>query len=208
VASQAQGARQKSSTGKIEAVQIMDSEGFRPSRRAILGGAFAGIAALVAAPVYAKVPGFLRQAGDIRRVRMYSQRTGESIDTIYYADGQYVPEAVQEISYFMRDWRENIMMKYDARNVDNLAATLRMMDTDEPYLMISGYRTPHTNSMLRGAASHSYHLRAMAADVRLRGRNVRQISGAAFACNGGGVGIYNRSNFVHMDCGPVRTWRG
>ena len=186
----------------------MDSEGFRPSRRALLGGAFAGIAAVVAAPVYAKVPGFLRQSGDIRRVRMYSQRTGESIDTIYYADGQYVPEALNEISYFMRDWRENLMMKYDARNVDNLAASLRMMDTDEPYLMISGYRTPHTNAMLRGAASHSFHLRAMAADVRLRGRNVKQISGAAFACNGGGVGIYNRSNFVHMDCGPVRTWRG
>ena len=48
----------------------------------------------------------------------------------------------------------------------------------------------------------------MAADVRLKSRNVKQISGAAFACNGGGVGIYNRSNFVHMDCGPVRTWRG
>ena len=51
-------------------------------------------------------------------------------------------------------------------------------------------------------------MRAMAADVRLKSRSVRQISGAAFACNGGGVGIYGRSNFVHMDCGPVRSWRG
>ncbi|MFO1140787.1 MAG: DUF882 domain-containing protein [Amaricoccus sp.] len=185
----------------------MNDEGYRPSRRALLG-AFAGICAVAAAPVYAGVPGFLRGAGDVRRVRMYSQRTGESIDTIYFADGRYVPEALQEISYFMRDWRQNVMMKYDARNVDNLAATLRMMDTDEPYMMISGYRTPQTNAMLRGAASHSFHLRAMAADVRLRSRNVRQISGAAFACNGGGVGIYNRSNFVHMDCGPVRSWHG
>ena len=108
----------------------------------------------------------------------------------------------------MRDWRQNKMMKYDAHNVDNLAATLRLMDTDEPYLMISGYRTPQTNRMLRGAASNSFHLRAMAADVRLKSRSVKQISGAAFACNGGGVGIYNRSNFVHMDCGPVRSWHG
>ena len=171
-------------------------------------GVFAGLCAVAAAPVYAKAPGFLRGAGDVRRVRMYSQRTGESLDTIYFADGRYVPEALTEISYFMRDWRQNKMMKYDAHNVDNLAATLALMDTDEPYLMISGYRTPQTNRMLKGAASHSFHLRAMAADVRLKSRSVKQISGAAFACNGGGVGIYNRSNFVHMDCGPVRSWHG
>lgn len=185
----------------------MDSENFRPSRRALLG-AFAGICAVAAAPVYAKAPGFLRGSGDVRRVRMYSQRTGESIDTVYFANGRYIPEALTEISYFMRDWRQNQVMKYDPHNVDNIAATLHLLDTKEPYLMISGYRTPQTNRMLRGAASHSFHLRAMAADVRLKSRSVKQISGAAFACNGGGVGVYGRSNFVHMDCGPVRSWRG
>ena len=185
----------------------MNEDDFRPSRRAVLG-VFAGLCAVAAAPVYGKAPGFLRGSGDIRRVRMYSQRTGESIDTIYFIDGRYVPEALEEISYFMRDWRENKMMRYDPHNVDNLAATLMLMETDEPYLMISGYRTQKTNRMLRGAASHSYHLRAMAADVRLKGRSVKQISGAAFACNGGGVGIYNRSNFVHIDCGPIRSWHG
>ena len=140
--------------------------------------------------------------------RAVARATGESLDTIYFIDGRYVPEALDEISYFMRDWRENKMMKYDPHNVDNLAATLALMGTDEPYLMISGFRTQKTNRMLKGAASHSYHLRAMAADVRLKGRSVKQISGAAFACNGGGVGVYNRSNFVHMDCGPIRSWQG
>jgi len=185
----------------------MDNDDFRPSRRAMLG-VFAGLCALAAAPVYARAPGLLRRSGDVRRLRMYSQRTGESIDTIYFIDGRYVPEAVDEISYFMRDWRQNKAIRYDPHNLDNLAATLALMDTTEPYLMISGYRTPQTNRMLKGAASHSFHLRAMAADVRLKSRSVKQISGAAFACNGGGVGIYNRSNFVHMDCGPVRSWRG
>jgi uncharacterized protein YcbK (DUF882 family) len=185
----------------------MDMDEFRPSRRTLLG-VFAGLCAVAAAPAYAKVPAFLRGAGDFRRVRMYSQRTGEAIDTVYYANGRYIPEAMAEISYFMRDWRQNQMMKYDPRNVDILAATLRMMDTDEPYLMISRYRTPQTNRMLRGAARDSLHMRAMAADVRLKSRDIGQISGAAFACNGGGVGIYRRSNFVHMDCGPVRSWRG
>jgi uncharacterized protein YcbK (DUF882 family) len=185
----------------------MENDDFRPSRRALLG-AFAGLCAVAAAPTYARFPGFLRGAGDIRRIRMYSHRTGESIDTIYFVNGRYVPEAITEISQFMRDWRQNKAIKYDPRNIDNLAATLRLMETEEPYLMISGYRTPQTNRMLRGAASHSYHMKAMAADVRLKSRNVKQISGAAFACNGGGVGIYNRSNFVHIDCGPIRSWHG
>ena len=185
----------------------MDSEDFRPSRRAVLG-VFAGLCTVAAAPVCAKVPGFLRGAGDLRRIRMYSQRTGESVDAIYYVNGRYVPEVLTEISYFMRDWRQNQVMKYDARNLDIMAATLRMMETEEPYLLISGYRTPQTNRMLRGAASHSYHMKAMAADVRLKSRSVKQISGAAFACKGGGVGVYGRSNFVHMDCGPIRSWRG
>lgn len=185
----------------------MDSDSFRPSRRQFLG-VFTGIATVAAAPVYSKTFGFLRQAGDIRRIRMYSQRTGESIDTIYYANGKYIPEVMTEISYFMRDWRQNAVKDYDPRNLDILAASSQKMDTDEPYLMISGYRTQKTNRMLRGAARNSYHMHAMAADVRLRSRSVNQIAGAAKSCNGGGVGTYTRSNFVHMDCGPIRTWRG
>jgi uncharacterized protein YcbK (DUF882 family) len=185
----------------------MNSEDNRPSRRAFLG-AFAGVAAIAAAPVYAKAPGFLRGAGDVRRVRMYSQRTGESVDTVYFANGRYIDEAITEISFFMRDWRQNEVKKYDPRNVDRLASTLRMMDTTEPYLVISGYRTPQTNRMLRGAARDSYHIKAMAADVRLKSRSTSNIYKAAMANNGGGVGIYGRSNFVHMDSGPVRTWSG
>ncbi len=139
---------------------------------------------------------------------MYSQRTGEAVDTIYYVDGRYISEAITEISQFMRDWRQNAVRTYDPRNIDNLASAMLLMEASEPYLMISGYRTPQTNGMLRGAARNSYHMRAMAADVRLKSRDVRQITRAAVACNGGGVGMYGRSNFVHLDCGPVRTWRG
>ncbi len=185
----------------------METDDFRPTRRAVLG-VFASLCAVAAAPVYAKAPGLLRRAGDVRQIRMYSQRTGESINTIYFADGQYIPEAITEISYFMRDWRQNEVRKYDRDNIDNLAATLVMMDTSEPYLMISGYRTPKTNRMLRGAASNSFHLRAMAADIRLKSRDVRTIQRAGIACGGGGVGYYGRSNFVHLDCGPIRTWNG
>ena len=185
----------------------MTTPEFRPTRRSVLG-VFAALGSLVAAPVYARSPGFLKGAGDIRRIRMYSQRTGESLDAIYYVDGKYIPEVLNEITYFMRDWRQNKMMKYDARNIDNLAATLQLMDTDEPYLMISGYRTPQTNRILKGAAKDSFHMKAMAADVRRNSRKIGQITGAAVASNGGGGGLNPRSHFLPQDCGPVRSWRG
>ena len=185
----------------------MSTEEFRPTRRTLLG-IMAGLATVVAAPTYARAPGLIRGAGDFRRIRLTNQRTGESLDTVYYANRKYIPEALTEVSYFMRDWRENEVRKYDARNVDILATTLRMMDTTEPYLVISGYRTAKTNRMLRGAARDSYHIKAMAADVRHKSRSVSNIYKSAMACDAGGVGFYGRSNFIHMDCGPVRTWNG
>jgi uncharacterized protein YcbK (DUF882 family) len=84
------------------------------------------------------------------------------------------------------------------------------MDVTEPYMMLSGYRSPQTNAMLRsksrGVARDSLHMKGQAADLRLKSRTVGQIAKAAEACASGGVGRYSRSNFVHMDCGPVRSW--
>jgi uncharacterized protein YcbK (DUF882 family) len=185
----------------------MSMDDFQASRRTFLG-ALASACAVAAAPVYANTPGVLRGAGNHRRIRMRNARTGEALDTVYFVDGRYIPEAMTEISFFMRDWRQNVVRQYHPTNVDIMATTLRMLDTTEPYLVISGYRTPQTNRMLRGAARESYHMRAMAADVRLQSRDVSQITRAALACRAGGVGTYGRSNFVHMDCGPVRSWRG
>lgn len=182
-----------------------------PTRRNVLAGIFTGMVA-TAAPVYANAAGFLKGAGDIRRIKMTNPRTGESLDTVYWVEGRYIPEVLTEINWFMRDWRENEAIQYDPRNVDIMAATLRMMETNEPYHVISGYRSPATNRMLRqrssGVAQNSYHMKGMAADLKLTSRSIGQMAGAAMACKAGGVGKYGRSNFVHMDCGPVRTWRG
>lgn len=180
------------------------------TRRGLLG-AFAATA-IVAAPTYSNAFGLLRGAGDIRRIRMYSGRTGESIDTIYWVEGEYIPEVMKEINHFMRDWRSNETITIDPRNVDIMAAAHRLMDVSEPYMMLSGYRSPKTNAMLRarssGVAKNSLHMKGQAADLRLKSRSVGQMAKAAAACASGGVGRYSRSNFVHMDCGPVRTWGG
>ncbi|WP_407941071.1 YcbK family protein [Oceanomicrobium pacificus] len=183
----------------------------KTSRRAVLG-AFAAVATVPAAPAYSNVFGFLKGAGDIRSIKMYSGRTGESINTVYWIEGKYIREAVKEINYFMRDWRTDETIDYDLRNVDIMAAAHQLMDTNEPFLLLSGYRSSRTNAMLRrrsrNVAKNSYHIRGMAADLRLKSRSTSQMAKAAIACNSGGVGTYGRSNFVHMDCGPIRTWRG
>ncbi|WP_425090236.1 YcbK family protein [Tropicimonas sp. S265A] len=187
---------------------MSDKAGIRLSRRGVLR-AFAATA-ITAAPVTANAFGFLRGGGDIRRLKMHSGRTGETIDTIYWVEGQYIPDALKEINFLMRDWRRDAVSEIDLRTIDIMAAAHNMLDTDEPYLLLSGYRSPQTNAMLRsksrGVARNSLHMQGQAADLRLGSRSVRQIAAAAAACRAGGVGKYSGSSFVHMDCGPVRTW--
>jgi uncharacterized protein YcbK (DUF882 family) len=165
---------------------------------------------VVAAPTASNAFGFLRGAGDIRRIRMVSGRTGESLDTIYWIEGEYIKEALAEITHFMRDVRNNSLHTIDRRTIDIAAASHRLMESTEPYMMLSGYRSPETNAAMRarsrGVAKNSLHMQGQAADLRLPGRSVSQIYSAATTCNAGGVGKYSRSNFVHMDCGPLRTW--
>ena len=180
------------------------------SRRFILG-AFAA-STLAAAPTFSKAAGFLKGAGDIRSLNMISRRTGERFKGIYCIDNEYIPEVLEEISFFMRDWRRNEIKTIDRRTIDIIAASHKLLNTNEPYTLLSGYRSTKTNAMLRrrsrSVARNSLHMTGQAADIRLSSRSVKQVFKAAAKCSGGGVGRYYRSNFVHMDCGPVRTWRG
>lgn len=189
-------------------MSITSGSGF--TRRSLLA-AFAATA-VPAAPSASNAFAFLRGAGDIRRIRMYSGRTGESIDTIYWLEGEYIPEVLKEINYFMRDWRSGDTIQIDPRNIDIMAASHRLLDVSEPYMLLSGYRSPKTNAMLRsqssGVARNSLHIKGRAADLRLKSRSVSQVARAAEACAGGGVGRYPGSNFVHMDSGSVRYWGG
>jgi len=129
---------------------------------------------------------------------------------IYWIEGDYIKDALKEINFFMRDWRRNEVRQIDTRTIDIKAAVLNLVDTTEPYLLLSGYRSPATNAALRarssGVARNSLHMKGQAADIRLTSRSVRQVAKAAAACNAGGVGSYSGSNFVHVDCGQIRTW--
>ena len=175
-------------------------------------GVLAAFAATVvsAAPTFPQAAGFLRGAGNIRRLSMYSGRTGETLNTIYWIDDKYIDEAVHEISVFMRDWRANSVKTIDHRTLDIMAASHNVMNVNEPYIMLSGYRSAKTNAMLRrrssGVARNSLHIKGQAVDLRLKSRSVTQMARAALSCRAGGVGKYRNANFVHMDCGDVRSW--
>jgi len=132
------------------------------------------------------------------------------MDTIYWIEGKYIKDAIKEINYFMRDWRQDLTKSMDIRNFDIMTAAHNLMDVSEPYMLLSGYRSPKTNAMLRsrsrGVAKNSLHMKGQAADLRLKSRSVSQIFKAGVSCGAGGVGRYSSSNFVHMDCGQVRSW--
>ena len=179
------------------------------TRRALLGG-LASLTAMAAVPAFASAPALLKGAGDFRSLSLVNNRTGEWLNTVYWAEGEYIPEALEAVNHIMRDWREDLAYRMDPHALDILSATQRLLECDEPFQVVSGYRTPKTNAMLRrrsrGVAKNSYHMKGMAVDIALKTRSVRQISRAGLSLGAGGVGRYSRSHFVHLDSGPVRRW--
>ncbi len=177
------------------------------SRRSLLGLIGGGMAAALA-PAALAAPSVLTGAGDIRRVKLSNPRTGEAVNTVYWVEGEYIPEAKAEIDFILRDWRENLLIDYDLRAVDILAATYRLLETNEPISVVSGYRSPVTNALLRrnsrGVARDSYHTKGMAIDLQMKSRSPSQIRRAAKRLGAGGVGGYR--SFTHIDSGPIRSW--
>jgi len=179
-------------------------------RRAFLAGAATAIGA-GAVPGLFPTPAIAGKSGDIRRLYMIQDKTGEMINVVYWANNTYFPDVLSEINYFMRDWREEKIHRMDLRNINTLAAVQRILRTDQPLQLLSGYRTKSTNNMLRTQSSNvakkSLHIRGMAADIRVRNVSSSTLAKAAKTCRSGGVGQYNSSGFVHVDCGDLRTWK-
>lgn len=173
-------------------------------RRHFFASAAATGAVMLAAPALA------RGKGEFRSISLINKRTAEKLNTVYWVEGEYIPEAMEAINYIMRDWRQSLVTNIDRKTIDIMAATHNLLDCAEPYEIISGYRSPQTNAMLRkrsrGVAKRSYHTRGMACDLTLQTRSVWQVSSAAKSLGAGGVGRYCRSNFTHVDSGPVRDW--
>jgi uncharacterized protein YcbK (DUF882 family) len=145
-----------------------------------------------------------------RHLAFYNTHTGESTDTCYYDQGNYCPKALNRINHILRDHRTNDIKPIDLQLLDHLHALKLKIGATSPFHVISGYRSPTTNAMLRkitnGVARTSYHLQGKAIDIRLPGYNTRRLRNACISLQAGGVGYYKDSNFVHLDTGPIRSW--
>ena len=149
-------------------------------------------------------------AGDSRALKFYHTHTSDTLQITYYANGQYVPSAMRELRSFLADWRNQQQQDIDPGLLDILWQLQQVTGNRDSFEVISAYRSPQTNSMLRGksngVAKKSQHLLGKAIDVRLRGTDLAQLHQAATELKLGGVGYYPGSDFIHVDTGRVRYW--
>ena len=176
-------------------------------RRFLRLAAAAGATLLVPAPLLALAR---RAAPEERRLELAMIHTGEHAVVPFRRGGRPVPGALDRLARLLRDHRTGAVHPIDPRLPDLLWEVAREAGAAPRFTVISGYRSPATNALLRRqghhVATHSYHLQGRAADVRLAGVTVTDLADAARSLRTGGVGLYRRDDFVHLDTGPYRTW--
>ncbi|MGB4813228.1 MAG: YcbK family protein [Methylophilaceae bacterium] len=145
-----------------------------------------------------------------RVLNFHNLHTGEALQAEYWADGHYLTDELAGINHILRDFRTNQVLPIEPLLLDLLHQLRTSLNTTQPFQIISGYRSPVTNANLAansdGVAKHSLHMEGKAIDLRIDGINLSNLRQAAIALQGGGVGYYPGSNFVHMDVGRVRSW--
>ena len=192
----------------------MPSVAQQDTRKSFNRRSFLGYGALATAA--AMVPGRAQAAVSKRPERVLSffhTHTGERLKIAYCCDGIYQQEALAQLNHLLRDFRVDQEKSIDPNLFDLLHELGGTLETDQPYHIISGYRSAQTNAMLRerggahtGVASSSLHMVGKAIDIRLPGVRLDHLRSAAASLKLGGVGFYPSSNFVHVDTGRVRYW--
>ncbi|MEZ5524561.1 MAG: YcbK family protein [Pseudomonadales bacterium] len=169
-----------------------------------IGGLTAGLA--VSSTAFAKLPATPYE----RSLQFYNLHTGESLNTVFSIEGRFVKESLQDINHLLRDHRTDEVRAIDPRLLTLLDDLKNLVGNKQPFHIISGYRSPATNQMLNqqsnGVAKQSLHMKGMAIDIRVPGVDTRALQKSALSLQGGGVGLYTRSDFVHVDVGRVRSW--
>ncbi|MCF8496318.1 MAG: DUF882 domain-containing protein [Alphaproteobacteria bacterium] len=176
------------------------------NRRQILKSGFVGLLA-------ATIPtfGFSRkaEAAAAWRISLRHAHSNEAWRGVYRVGDRYLPEAFEKINYLLRDVRTGEAFPMDPRVLD-IASIIQRRISGEPLSILSGYRSPRTNAMLReastGVAKNSMHMYGQALDIRTAACGTKKLCGIAKGLRAGGVGYYPRSNFVHVDTGAVRSW--
>lgn len=174
-----------------------------PARRDFLK--CAGAALVTMAPIATWAHG-----SECRSLSFVHTHTGETLSCVYYQEGGYDHATLARVNHFLRDFRTDEVHAIDPGVLDILFAVRSRADRDDPFHVISGYRSAATNAWLHsrssGVAEHSLHVEGRAIDVRLPGLPTRRLRDIGLAMRRGGVGYYAASDFVHLDTGRFRFW--
>jgi uncharacterized protein YcbK (DUF882 family) len=195
----------------MEISSISDSDNCGLSRRQFCKSGILALAGLaLPTPLLAKGIDLLLPE---RQLSFYNTHTGESLKNVtFWANGTYQTDALTQIHQVLRDHRSGQVAEIDLRLLDQLCLLNQKLENSAPLHIISGYRSPKTNSNLRntggGVAKHSLHMDGRAIDIRLPGCATSDLHKAAVSLKKGGVGFYPNSRFVHLDTGRVRYWSG
>jgi uncharacterized protein YcbK (DUF882 family) len=147
---------------------------------------------------------------DEKRLSLYHTHTEKKLEITYSRDGEYIDSALAEINSFLADFRTGDITSMDPKLFDLMYDIRESLGSSGTFEVISAYRSPKTNEMLRkrsgSVAKNSQHLLGKAIDVRLDDVDLPKLRNVALAMQRGGVGYYEKSNFVHVDTGRVRRW--
>jgi uncharacterized protein YcbK (DUF882 family) len=163
----------------------------------------------IALPMFG-APRLKARSAVVRVLRFDHLHTGERLSIEYFSEGAYLPDALASINHVLRDFRTSEVHTIDTGLLDLLHDLTGLVESTRPFQVISGYRSPATNEMLRhhseGVAAGSLHMKGQAIDIRLADVPLIHLRNAALSLRLGGVGFYPASDFVHVDTGRVRTW--
>ncbi|RNC68771.1 MAG: DUF882 domain-containing protein [Desulfuromonadales bacterium] len=146
------------------------------------------------------------------RLRFYNTHTTEKLDVLFRtSEGEYDQEALKAINWVLRCHYTNHVAEMDVRTLDYLNRLDNRLGGGHEIHIISGYRSPDYNAILRdrgkgGVAKRSLHMEGKALDIAIPGIELASIRKAAISLRKGGVGYYPSAGFVHIDSGGFRTW--
>ncbi|MGN7438300.1 MAG: YcbK family protein [Alcanivorax sp.] len=179
-------------------------------RRDLMKYGLAGVIAASSPLLTMKSAMAAKDGSDAWKVSFRQRHTGESFSGVYRVGDKYLPDAFERLSYVLRDFRTKEVFPMDPHVIDILSLIQKKTGAHDSLQILSGYRSPKTNAMLKrntsGVASNSFHMYGQALDIRIEGLGTRKLRNVARSLRAGGVGYYPKSGFVHVDTGKVRTW--
>ena len=153
----------------------------------------------------------LAATGERKILKLHNVHLNKTFYAPFFEKNYYKLSGLFEVNKAFVDYRAREMTRIDVKLINLMYEIKQELGYDKQFNIVSGYRTPETNAALRkkreGVAKNSYHIKGQAVDIYVPNVSLSKLRDVAMGLGKGGVGYYPRSNFLHVDVGPVRSWR-